>query len=91
TSALWWLNAANNPASPVPSAGTNIAAMVSGRTFTVSWPSNYVGWMLQTNAVDIGNSLDWGDVPGSGTNYQMTFPTGSSTNRREFFRLRYPF
>jgi hypothetical protein len=78
------------PHGPVPLTGTNIAAKVSGRNFTVSWPSSYVGWILQTNAVDVGNSLDWGDVPGSGTNYQMIFPTGNSTNPREFFRLRYP-
>jgi hypothetical protein len=84
------LEASATPHGPVPSTGTNIAGMVSGGNFSVSWPSNYVGWILQTNAVDVGNSLDWGDVPGSGTNYQVTLPASNSANQREFFRLRYP-
>ena len=87
TSALWWLNAANNPGYPVP---TNITAMMKGGDVTVSWPSNYMGWILQTNAVGVGNSLYWGNVPGSQTSRQMTFPASDSTNRGEFFRLRYP-
>jgi len=91
TSALWWLNATNNPGYPVPSTGTNITAVVSGKNLTVSWPSNYVGWILQTNAVDVGNSFYWGDMPGSGTNSRMTFPTTNPTFQSEFFRLRYPF
>jgi len=78
------------PYGPVPSTGTNITAKVSGRSFTVSWPSSYVGWILQTNAVDVGNNLDWGDVPDSGANSQMAFPTSNSTTRTEFFRLRHP-
>jgi hypothetical protein len=49
-----------------------------------------LGWILQTNAVDVGNNLDWGDVPSSENNYQVTFPTTNSTSRTEFFRLRYP-
>jgi hypothetical protein len=89
TSALWWLNAANNPPNPLPSTGTNIAAMISGRSFTVSWPSDYVGWILQTNTVDVGNNVYWGDVPGSQTNGQMTFPTTNPAIPTEFFRLRH--
>jgi hypothetical protein len=82
--------ASATPHGQVPSTGTNIAAMTSGKNLAVSWPSKYVGWILQTNAVDVGSSLYWGDVPGSGTNSRMTFPAGNSTNRSEFFRLRYP-
>jgi hypothetical protein len=82
--------ASATPHGAVPSTGTNLTAMASGRDFTVSWPSNYVGWILQTNAVDVGNSLYWGDVPGSGTNSRMTFPTSNPSHRSEFFRLRYP-
>ncbi len=78
------------PRGPLPLMGTNITARVSGRSFTVSWPANYVGWILQTNAVDVGNSLDWGDVPGSETNYQTTFPTTNPTVPKVFFRLRHP-
>ncbi|MGO9200909.1 MAG: glycoside hydrolase family 52 protein [Limisphaerales bacterium] len=78
------------PHSAVPTTGTNITAKVSGRNLTVSWPSSYLGWILQTNAADVVNNLDWGDVPSSENNYQVTFPTTNSTIRTEFFRLRHP-
>jgi hypothetical protein len=77
-------------ATPVPATGTNITALVSGRSLTVSWPSNYVGWILQTNAVDVGNQVYWGDLPGSQTKGQMTFPTTNPAIPTEFFRLRHP-
>jgi len=34
----------------------------------------YVGWILQTNAINVGVSNDWYDVPGSATNTQLAFP-----------------
>jgi hypothetical protein len=77
-------------ATPVPSTGTNITALVNGGNLTVSWPSEYAGWLLQTNAVDIGNNVYWGDLPGSQTNRQMTFPTTNPAIPKEFFRLRHP-
>jgi hypothetical protein len=86
TSALWWLNATNNPGYPAP----NVTASVKGGNLTVSWPSNYVGWILQTNTVDVGNSLYWGDLPSSQASRQMTFPTTNSAIPTEFFRLRHP-
>jgi hypothetical protein len=74
-------------ATPVPSAGTNLAASVTASKLTVSWPSSYVGWVLQTNTFDLGNPTEWRDVPDSLTNSQMTFPTSGGF---EFFRLRHP-
>lgn len=70
--------------------GTNITLLAVGANLTLSWPSNYVGWILQTNGVDLGNSASWGDVPGSQTNRQMTFPMINPALSREFFRLRHP-
>ncbi len=81
---------AATPFGPVPSTGTNIAATLTGPNITLSWPSNYAGWILQTNVLDLRNSLDWGDVPGSQTNYRMSFPATDSTRPTEFFRLRHP-
>jgi hypothetical protein len=74
-------------ATPVPSVGSNIFATFNASGVTVSWPSAYVGWMLQTNTVGLGNPGAWGDVPNSLTHSQMTFPTGGPS---EFFRLRHP-
>jgi hypothetical protein len=75
-------------ATPIPSTPTHITASAAGSNFTVSWPSNYVGWILQTNSVGLENPANWGDLPGSVTNSQMTFPLGNPA--AQFFRLRHP-
>jgi hypothetical protein len=75
---------------PVPSVGSNISASLTASTITVSWPSAYVGWVLQTNTVGLGYPTAWGDVPDSLTRSQMTFPAGALNTRAEFFRLRNP-
>jgi hypothetical protein len=77
-------------ATPVPSVGSNISASLIGSGITVSWPSAYVGWILQTNTVGLGSPAAWGDVPDSLTHSQMTFPAGGPTAPAEFFRLRHP-
>jgi len=79
-----------DPYPNLPWVGTNITALTVGPNLKISWPSNYVGWILQTNGVDLGNSANWGDVPGSQTNQQMTFPRINPAPSREFFRLRHP-
>jgi hypothetical protein len=56
----------------------------------LSWPSNYVGWILQTNVINVGVSNDWFNVPGSETNTQLTFPMTNPAISNEFFRLRLP-
>jgi autotransporter-associated beta strand protein len=74
----------------LPSTPTNIAFSASANTLSLSWPSNYVGWILQTNAINVGVSNDWRDVPGSATNTQLAFPMNNPAVSKEFFRLRYP-
>jgi len=76
-------------ATPVPSAGTNLTAALMATRVTISWPSNYVGWILQTN-LDLRNPTAWGDVQGSPTNSQITLPKVDPTLPRQFFRLRHP-
>ena len=77
-------------ATPVPSAGTNLSASLSATKLTFSWPSSYLGWILQSNTVSLANPAAWGDVPGSSTNSQMTFPTSGLSVPSQFFRLRHP-
>jgi autotransporter-associated beta strand protein len=74
----------------VPTSPTNITFSVSGSTLSLSWPSNYVGWILQTNVINVGVSNDWFNVPGSETNTQLTFPMTNPAISNEFFRLRLP-
>jgi hypothetical protein len=90
TSALWWLNAANNPTYLPPSIGTNIAVSLAGSTLTVTWPTNYIGWILQTNFVDLSNAAAWGDVPGSETNSQMNWLANNPSAPQGYFRLKHP-
>jgi len=77
-------------ATPVPSVGANLSASLSASKLTVSWASDYVGWILQTNTVGLGNPAAWGDVPDSLTHSSMTFPVINSATSAEFFRLRHP-
>jgi hypothetical protein len=69
---------------------TNITFSVTGNSLTMSWPSDHLGWALQTNSV--GLSADaWFDYPastGSRDTTSVTIPVGGSTN--VFFRLKYP-
>ena len=74
----------------VPTSPTNVAFSVSGSTLSLSWPSNYVGWVLQTNVINVGVSNDWFNVPGSETNTQLAFPMTNPAISNEFFRLRHP-
>jgi polygalacturonase len=44
----------------------------SGSTLTLNWPANYLGWLVQSNAVSLASS-NWSTVPGSGgaTNFSV--------------------
>ena len=77
-------------ATPVPAVASTISASVSASKITVSWPAAYAGWVLQTNTVGLGNPAAWGDVPGSFSYSQMSFPANGPGNPTEFFRLRHP-
>ncbi len=78
------------PHGAIPETGTNIVAALTGDTATISWPLDYIGWVLQTNVVDYSNSGTWGDVPGSEQTAKMTFPATDQAVPKEFFRLRRP-
>jgi fibronectin-binding autotransporter adhesin len=78
-------------ASPIPTTPTNITYTVSGGTLHLSWPANYVGWLLQaqTNAPSKGLSTNWVDVPGSGSVTSTNIPISPAIGSA-FFRLRHP-
>jgi hypothetical protein len=75
----------------VPTTPTNLTYSVSGNTLTLSWPANYLGWILQsqTNALSTGLSGTWFDWPGSAavTTTNLTINPADPT---VFFRLRNP-
>jgi autotransporter-associated beta strand protein len=68
---------------------TNITAVVTGKTLSLTWPGDHLGWTLQTNSLNLANTNDWFAYPGSAsvTNENITI---DPTQPRVFFRLVYP-
>lgn len=74
---------------PVLQEGTNIMFSVTGNQLELSWPSNYSGWSLQSNATALAGSSGWFMVPGSaGTNQMQIKIEPGETN--VFYRLILP-
>ena len=71
---------------PIPTTPTNITWGISGGNYTLSWPSNYVGWSLQTNAVSLLSNTLWFPWPGSTTTNLVTLPIDKA-QQNVFFRL----
>ena len=84
-------NATLTVQSSVPSAPTNITWSVSGGNLHLSWPSNYLGWILQgqTNAPNKGLGTNWVDISGSAAVTSTNLPI-SPANPSVFYRLRHP-
>lgn len=68
---------------------SNLVYSVSASQLTISWPSNQIGWTLesQTNPPTVGITTNWSVVAGSTATNMETF-TISSTNTA-FYRLVY--
>jgi 4-phytase/acid phosphatase len=65
---------------------TNITASVSGKTLTIAWPADHIGWILQaqTNGLSTGQ---WFDVPGSDATNAVVIPINPA-NTSVFYRQR---
>jgi autotransporter-associated beta strand protein len=72
-----------------PSTGTNLSFSISGNTLTLSWPTNYIGWLLQSNAVDLSDTNDWFVVTGSATTNQEVI-TVNPAQTNVFYRMKHP-
>ena len=68
-----------------------ISIRVSGNTLTLSWPTDHLGWTLQTQTNSLAKGLgnNWVAVPGSGSATNATI-TINPANPAVFFRLRSP-
>jgi autotransporter-associated beta strand protein len=76
-------NLASNP--------TNIAInfSASAATITVSWPTDHLGWLLQSQTNSFGLGSNWVDVAGSGSVNSINFPINPA-NPSVFYRLSQP-
>ena len=54
----------------------------------LSWPSDHLGWHLETNSVGLAATNAWFPYPGSGSVTNLTVPV--NTSGEVFFRLKYP-
>jgi fructan beta-fructosidase len=69
----------------------NLSYSLSGDGLTMSWPANYLGWVLQeqTNSLNIGLSTNWVDVAGS-ANMTATNLLINLASPTVFYRLSPP-
>ena len=73
----------------LPSTGTNITFQVTGNQLTLSWPSSYLGWLLQSNSVSLTQTNAWFTVPGSDSATQQIIQI-DSTKPEVFYRMAHP-
>lgn len=69
---------------------TNIVCSVSGgNTLNLTWPGSYLGWIAQSNSVNVANPSYWFDIPGSQSVTNLNIPI-SPAMPKVFYRLRLP-
>ena len=68
---------------------TDITANFTGNTLELNWPSDHIGWRLETNAISLADANAWFTLPGSTTTNQV-FLNVDPTEGNVFFRLVFP-
>lgn len=74
---------------PPPATPTVLSTVVAGDTLSFSWPLNYLGCRLESNAVSLTATASWFTIPGSASTNQISLPLDAS-GTNVFFRLTYP-
>jgi autotransporter-associated beta strand protein len=77
-------------ASTIASNPTNINFTFSSGTLTLTWPADHLGWIAQSNSLNLGNSNYWFDIVASQSATNIVIPINAGTSN-VFYRLRYPF
>ena len=77
-------------ANPIAGSPPNINYRVGNGMITLVWPGDHLGWIAQSNSLDLLKSNNWFDILGSQatTNLNISIRPGTS---KVFYRLRYPF
>ena len=76
-------------ASTIATNSTNISFTVSNGTLTLTWPGDHLGWIAQSNSVNLANTNFWFDISGSQSDTNLVIPIGPA-NPNVFYRLRSP-
>jgi len=75
---------------PAPPGFNNVSATGAGGgqgTLSLTWPNNYLGWLVQSNSVNLANSNYWFDVAGSDGATNWNFPVSLGLTNC-FYRMR---
>ncbi|MGH7979233.1 MAG: hypothetical protein ACREE6_07645, partial [Limisphaerales bacterium] len=77
--------------SAINTSATSISFNVTNNHLYLSWPQDHTGWTLQaqTNALSVGISTNWVNVPDSTATNAIVVPI-NVTNGCVFYRLTYP-
>ena len=67
----------------------NVTANFTGGALELSWPSNHIGWRVETNATYLANASAWFPLAGSSATNRVFLPP-NSTSSNVFFRLTFP-
>ena len=67
---------------------TNLTTSLSGKTLTLAWPADHLGWVLQALTNDLSYT-NWFDLPGTGGTNLVVISINPATPL-EFYRLRQP-
>jgi autotransporter-associated beta strand protein len=70
---------------------TNLVTSISGNTLTLSWPTDHIGWRLQSQTSDLSTGLGsvWVDVAGTASTNSVDI-TLDPANGAVFYRMVYP-
>lgn len=88
----WSFNPATGVLGVVPAPATyptNISFAMSGVTLQLTWPTSHLGWIAQSNALNLMDPGGWFDIPGSSSVTNLVITPGS-TPTNVFYRLRSP-
>ena len=70
-------------------AGTNLTLNATGNQLNLSWPTNYIGWLLQSNSQNLAAGGDWFTVPGTAATNRFQITINPAQNN-VFYRLVNP-
>ncbi len=92
TNLYWAFDPANGTLTVLPTVAlnpTNIVATQIGSSLQLEWPTEYIGWRVETNAVSVTDSNAWFTLEGSTLTNLIHLPISAATSN-VFFRLVYP-
>ena len=69
---------------------TTINFSFNGGSLTLTWPPDHLGWIVQSNSLDLGNPSNWYSILSSQTTTNFVVPINPATPP-VYFRLRSPF